>query len=508
MMDDTAASADRSLRVFTYAVVEKVDLYVSVVEVLVDAKERFSLQLRPGEVAQHLPDVAVGDIAEALETLEGWGNVTKFYDTAAPETLDEFYAKRFLYQLTEAGVAAHRGIQAVRRVGLDTGRLSSVLLPGIIERLIAIRNEAAGGGGDAVGGSPDGARLYRLLVDLFGAFTELADNAARYMNDLAVETTSITNDDESFLAYKRAVFVYLDEFVARLVDTVPQIATVIAELNPDMEDLMELAADADAAPTPDGDDDGVRRSFQIRWIGVQAWFVHRDEEPPIADSLRLAMLDALNRILAAVGRLHERHLRRVTREADFTQLARWFATATPDEAPLLWDRAFGLYSSRHFTELAGDEDVERGRSFWDAEPAQVAPRLRASGARSSPGRPGRAADYSTAKVAGLARLRAQHEQAAMAVTRLARRTPIRLSDLGTLDPDEFAQFLTIIDAALSARPARDGSRTASTPLVSVTLRPVPGASGAVITTPAGRLACVDLRLEVDLAGRARVEAVG
>jgi len=37
-MDDTAASADRSLRVFTYAVVGKADLYVSVVEVLVDAK--------------------------------------------------------------------------------------------------------------------------------------------------------------------------------------------------------------------------------------------------------------------------------------------------------------------------------------------------------------------------------------------------------------------------------------------------------------------------------------
>jgi hypothetical protein len=36
-MDDTAASADRSLRVFTYAVVEKAELYVSVVEVLVDA---------------------------------------------------------------------------------------------------------------------------------------------------------------------------------------------------------------------------------------------------------------------------------------------------------------------------------------------------------------------------------------------------------------------------------------------------------------------------------------
>jgi hypothetical protein len=148
-MTDPPPSGDLGLRVFTYAVVEKAQLYVAVVDALVAAKERFTLQLRPGELAQQLPDVTVGEIADALEALEGWGNVTKFYDTAAPETLDEFYAKRFLYQLTEAGVAAHQGVQAVRRAGLDSGRLSAVLLPGIIERLRAIRAEAAGGRPDA-----------------------------------------------------------------------------------------------------------------------------------------------------------------------------------------------------------------------------------------------------------------------------------------------------------------------------------------------------------------------
>lgn len=501
MTDPTAD--DLHLRVFSYAVAEKAELYVSIVEALVAAKERFVLQLRPGEVVQHLPGARTEDVATALEALEGWGNVTKFYDTTAPETLDQFYAKRFLYQLTEAGIAAHRGIQAVRRAGLDGGRLSAVLLPGIIERLAAIRAEATGG---ATGGGPDAARLYRLLVDLFGAFTELADNAARYMNDLAIETATITNDDDSFTAYKRAVFAYLDEFVARLADTVPRIAAAITDLDADIDNLIELAATADAAPTSDGEDDGVRRSFQARWSGVRAWFVPQGDDEPIADSLRLAMLDALNRILAAVGRLHERHLRRVTREADFTQLARWFATSAPDGVHLLWDRAFGLYPSRHFAESAGDEDVERGRSFWEAEPAQVAPRLRATGTRAAPGRPGRAADYSAAKANGLARLRAAHRQAEIAVARLAARTPIRLSDLGILDTEEFAQFLTIVDAALSARPEHDGTRRASTALVSIVLRPIPGAPEATVTTPSGTLRCADQVLEIALTGRTRAEA--
>lgn len=493
---------DPDLRSFAYTVAEKAALYVAIVEAQMAAKERFTLQLRPAEVARELGgDVDVGEVAAALEALEGWGNVTKFYDTAAPDTLDQFYAKRFLYQLTEAGVAAHEGVRAVLRAGLGTGRLSAVLLPGIQERLEAIRVEAAQG-------QPDGARLYRGLVDLFGAFAELADNAARYMQDLAVETSVLTADDESFASYKRAVFMYLNEFVSSLADAVPPIAGLIRGLDADMARLIGLAAAADATPTASGKDDALEGSFAERWSGVRAWFLADGDTDPIATSLRLAMIDSLNRILAAVGRLHERHLRRVTREADFTQLARWFAAADEEAARLLWDRSFGLYPARHFAELAGDEPDERGRSFLVAAPAEVAPRLRATGTRAAPGRPGRAADYSVTKAAGLLRLRAQRRRMEEATARLASRTPARLSQLGPLDADEFAQLLELLTAALGSRPDEHGARTASTPLVTVTVSPCHRSSGqARIDTPHGVFRGDDQLLEIDLAGRARRQAL-
>jgi Protein of unknown function (DUF2397) len=149
---DASAPANPSLRVFTYAVAEKSVTYVAVVDALMAAKERFQLQMRPGELLRLLVDVdsvaappamTVEEVTDALESLFGWGNVNRFYDPAAPETLDEFYAKRFLYQLTEAGVAAHDGIRAVRRVGLDSGRLSGVLLPAIVEGLKSPRKRTA-----------------------------------------------------------------------------------------------------------------------------------------------------------------------------------------------------------------------------------------------------------------------------------------------------------------------------------------------------------------------------
>ncbi|MGH9130014.1 MAG: DUF2397 family protein [Acidimicrobiales bacterium] len=198
----------------------------------------------------------------------------------------------------------------------------------------------------------------------------------------------------------------------------------------------------------------------------------------------------------------------MTREADFTQLARWFATSTPAQACTLWDRAFGLYPARHFAEACEDEESERGASFWDAAAVEVAPRLRATGKRASPGRPGRAADYAVAKAAGLARIRLAHRQAAGATARLAGRTPSRLSQLGMLDAEEFSQLLAVVDAALSAHPGRDGARRASTPLVSVTLRPIPDAPQAVIAMPSGKLRCPDMAIHLDVVGDARAEAVG
>ena len=496
------SGTDTALRVFAYAVYEKAPLYVAVIDALMEAKERFQLQLRPAEVARALEEVTAErehvtaeEVADALEALFGWGNVSRFYDPAAPATLDQFYAKRFLYQLTEAGVAAHEGIRAVRRVGLDTGRLSGVLLPAIAEGLKAVDTEA---GAEP---APDPARLYNSFVSLFASFAELADNAARYMDTLSVEMSIITTDDQSFMAYKRAVFAYLDEFVARLSQQVPEIEAVITHLDPHIAELIDIAATADQAPVLTGQDDGVRRSLTDRWSGIRAWFVSESDAPSIADSLRLAMVDAINRILSALDRLHERHVRRVSREADFMQLARWLAGMDDHDAAALWDQAFGLWSARHFAESAGDEELHRHLSFWAAPPAEVAPRLRTSGARAAPGRPAKAPSYAVAKQAGLAAVRQAHRQAEEALARLAVRSPIRLSDLGRLDPHEFSSLLTVIDAALAAPPDRHGTRTASSALVAVRLRPLSEKTTAEVVTPSGTLRCDDCVLDIELTGR-------
>lgn len=483
------------LAVFAYAIRRKAPMYVTLVEGLVAARERFRLQLRPVELARECGDEwTASEVDAALEQLYHWGNVTRFFDATAAETIEEFYGKRYLYQLTPEGIAAHAGVRSVRAAGLDAGgRLSHVLLPAIAERLKGIAAEAAEA-------ERDPAKLYRLLIDLFGSCAELADNAGRYVHDLARETSEVSADDATFRAYKQAVLAYLNQFVSVLTELVPGIRATIGALTAEAGTLIALAATADAAPKADGTvDAGPVEQFRVRWEGAVAWFCGTVDQPAVVDHLRSAMLAALNRILHAVTRLNERHLRRVSREADFTVLAEWFAVGPSDPATL-WDAAFGLYPSRHFTTVT--EDVERRTSFWAAPPVELPARMRTAAKGGSTGRPGRVADYSRQKADRVAAMRAAAAQALAAAARLASRTPARLSDLAVLDQNEFREFLGLVDAALSAPPRRDGTRSAGTGTVRVVLHPSEAGGRAVIKTPGGTLEGPDYLLEIEVAGAA------
>ena len=114
----------------------------------------------------------------------------------------------------------------------------------------------------------------------------------------------------------------------------------------------------------------------------------------------------------------------------------------------------------------------------------VSPRLRRTGSAERRGRPTAVEDRTLAR-----RRLAELQQAERAQTEAARRRfatgrPTRLSDLGRLDPDEFALFLALLGDALSAlRP--DGSDVETTTTDGTLLlrlaRPHDGAMAEIVT---------------------------
>jgi len=491
--------------VFRYVVEKNAPIYRAIVDVFVTAKARYRIQLRVDEVARELRaagaliDVDEVELARHLDVLasDTWGNLKRTFDTRDATSLNDFYRRRSLYQLTPEGEEAHKGVVAVERVFESSGgRLSSVMLPAIAERLEALR-------ADLSSSAPDSARLYTLLKEVHGFSTELADNARRFMNDLGDSLANLSLTDEAFLSYKRAVLLYLQGFIAELNKYQPQIVAAIAEveaLGP--ERLAALAASADEAPVPDGTRRGPVRELTERWAALRAWFCGTPHRAPEVDHLRDATRDAIGRILRVLERLNEKRFLRVNRTADFLQLARWFAAASPQDAHHLYVTAFGLHSARHFALASTDEDLSRGESWWDAEPVAVAQRLREAGRRSSPGRPGAISDYSDRKRAAVEKVREHEARTAAAVRRFLSKE-VRLSALGPLGRAEFEVFLGLLDAGLRGTLTADGTRHAvAMGQYVVTLIPPADRSLAVIESEHGRLTTLDFTLSVATRSRA------
>jgi uncharacterized protein (TIGR02677 family) len=494
---DDGPAPDSILNVLSYAVAPNADLYVAVMEAAVEARDRFRLQLRPAEIAADL-GIDRDAAATALDFLAAHNALHRTYDASEAETLSEFYKGAFLYQVTPAGMAAHRGVRDVLATRMAAaGRLSASLLPRIYEALGAVLVDA-----EAV----DDSRLKADFNALFGLVEELADSAATYLRELDAEVADLAADSERLEAYKAAVLTYLQRFNRELNHWSPQIVDKFADLDEIIGALLVRAAGVDAAPRPDGTlDPGPIDELTELWSGTVGWFRSRPGRPATADHVGAAMIAAINRVLGAISRLHERRLRRVSREADFTTLAGWFAGADQQSAHDLWDASTGMWGARHFTDTAGDEAVDRRRSFWEAGQAELAPRVRTSTRRGSTGRPGRRADYSASKRLARERARAAAAQAAAARGRLAERTPARLSDLASLDESEFAALLEVLGATLAEHTA-DGYRSAALPGATLRLRPATDGATAQVCTPFGILTCPDDVVEIDLAAVLR-EAV-
>lgn len=474
-------------RPFAHVTAEKVDAYRAVLSTFAAAKTRYLVHLRPEDVADALPDRVVHqELTPLLTQLVDWGNLRADPDTSRVTTVEDFLRARYLYSLTRAGEAAERALTAYDEALGRRGELQAVALADVRELL-----------GELAGVDPtDRGKTHRSLSALAERFRGLADNAQAFMGSVQRTVDLADADEDAFIVYKDRLVDYLQRFVRDLVVLSAEIAQRLQAL--DAGPLLDAAARheaTDAAPDEAGEQAAVaarRAEWEARWRGLTAWFVGDRGHPSQSALLRDRARAAVPALLEVARTLHERRAGRTDRSADFRALARWFAEADDDaDCHRLWRAAFGLAPARHLTVDTETLDDRLANPVapstpWAAAPAiVVSPRLRRTGSAERRGRPTAVEDRTLAR-----RRLAELQQAERAQTEAARRRfatgrPTRLSDLGRLDPDEFALFLALLGDALSAlRP--DGSdvetTTADGTLLLRLARSHDGAMAEIVTT--------------------------
>ncbi|MFD7325676.1 TIGR02677 family protein [Streptomyces sp. NPDC059875] len=510
--------ADR-MPIVTYLTAKHALYYRMALDVLLEEEARLGIHLPTADISQEVsqrlataPELQeeMPAMEDLLESLHGWGNVARIYNMRRSGTAQEFLHKDFLYQLTSEGAQVHRTMTLIDQEMGTTGALQASMLPEVLEAMEILVASAEQTPPDLVGAG----RAFQRLV---GGFTQLSENAKRFVQglnrSLAVDGKL---DIEAFLAYKEVVVSYLQTFILTLDRHGPRISALIARAEEVcFPQLLEEIASVEAAPQLGISKEAIvaRDTTRLRgqWAGVRSWFLTGTDRPPVAQTLQDRASDAVNHILLTIRQINDQRFRRVDRTADLVALASWFDRmddTRPDDIAALWRTAFGMYSARHLgtvRPLEDDIDILPDDSWWHGPPAPVSAALRATGPRSRSGPLPRVRSSRRAKSLLAVELGKEQEKATSAEDSLAARSPIRFSMLGQLNDAEAEVLLRCLDSVLSTRPDPAGIRRSKTSdgRLLLVLAPVEGATGgtASLALRGGRMSLADMELTLHRTGK-------
>lgn len=489
-----------SFSVFAHLNVDKSSLYRAVLGVFVTERARFAISLRPPEVLNaltrrssdpNLPfQVDEEGIQSALQQLRDWGNLDDTRDNADAASIEEFYQRRRLYQLSAAGEAAEHALAVFDEYLHRPGELQTTALHDISELLDALLPQLAE--------TPlDDARVYDLLSTLVARFEQLTSRAQSFMRGLQSTVDLHGISVEAFLAYKEKLIDYLEKFIGELIVATSRIADALLQLDAcGIEQAFAAAARRELAdvldPTPDAQATAEIR-WRERWTGLRRWFVS-SETASQAELLRARARSAIPALLTAVTQINDRRASRADRAADFSTLARWFAEA-PDEAGChrLWRAAFALSPARHLrinAETLNERSTraETPRTSWlEGAPIWLSPRLRQHGRNASRGPASATIDRSADKAHLRELAREQAGQIERARQHLITAGRCRLASLGPLDEPAFRLFLELLGHALTLRTECGGSIDIESAdgTLRVRLDPIPDGGDVTLCTAAG-----------------------
>ena len=442
-------------------------------------------------------------LVRALAALVEWGHLDVTQDHAGHyATPEEFERKNLQWSLTRRGEAAIGGVL----FALESLRHAVGLQPAVLDAIgdgLAELAELLTDAPDA--GTP--ARIHVQLAQVEGHLNSLVVSVRQFNGHLQRLLRSDATDDDVFADVKRRTVAYLQEYVAGVERPRRRLAVAVDRLVSIGPSVLfdQALVGANLAPIA-GDDPAPTwlAERRRRWDALRAWFAPADHSPQLVNGLLDIARTAIVELLRVLERRWDGRRRSASVANDFRRLAAWFDAAPGEaEAHRLFAAAFGMWSSRHAHLAPVDGEERRVTTPWTlATPVDVAPSLRTTGSTSNRGR--------SASVGDPAAVRAQRqrEQAARLLHRehiragLVAQGTMRLSTLGKLPAETFAELLALIAMALDALRDADGARRAMSldGGVEIVVREPHDRRTAAVHTDDGVLRGPDLSVTIVLTG--------
>jgi uncharacterized protein (TIGR02677 family) len=436
---------------FEYIQSEKAALYRTIMQVFVDAKDRYVMQLRLPDVIQYMgitPESSqYPEIESALAQLCEWGNLQTRPDTSNVCTVEDFYNPRHTYRLTKQGDAFERALALYHLTSESERPLQSCCLTDMrlaVQELNQLSPQA----------ERNAAQIRRSMILLFALFENCLESAQTLIHQLDTRTELSPPDVRRLVEYCRRTLGELELEV-----------TAIGHLIGDIEHagLDRLILVTVQRNIDERKDTTITKAlsdqcleWHMQWERFRSWFISHPQLQSGSALLRERLRETLPALLRVSSGIAVEGPGQIDRIRDFRILAKWFVQAASDaEAHILWRAAFGLCPARHLTineaTLADREaqDIPANTRWMDAPPLRIS----ASEFRGAVRTDGltRIIDRTYEKERLAAALHEDAQRLLNAQHPFGNGTRIRLSELPHLAADEFELFLDLLGDAVATR---------------------------------------------------------
>lgn len=487
----TPDETGRSL--FRYVTVDEWRDYRAVMAVFAGT---FFSEFTPDEVAVTLAagghPLEATTVADRLDSLCRWGNLTVSSTVGNPSSLADYYKRRNRYLITRAGQEVHQLVEGVlSRVDevrdVATGRLRALL-----EALEALAATDLG--------QVDPVRLSDLVGAVFDPHEAFTSEITQFFAAINQWQSRYDLSADEFAFFAEVLVGYVAERLDEIERTARPIGRLLDSLSASVPAIIDRASRGLATRVEDA---GLETRVAVTqrsgsrpedWQHLEAWFVTRSGHPSRIDQLGRDAVAAIRTLTLNLTRLSRVGVGASSRRADFLRLARFLADAEPDDTHRVAVAALGLQATNHYGVPSADADdpVSTAVSWWAAPRATVPVSIRARGDTTNRGRPSPIPDRTQAQ--RLVRLRREQEQEAR------RRVDAELLDHPQLNGAElsaagFQRLQEVVGRALHLLDTSAPQLTRADGLITCTLARTPGAD-TTIACPDGRLTLRDLHVAV------------
>ncbi len=370
-------SADEARLLFRYLGGEEWREYRAILSVFADT---FFTEFSPDDVIAALrkTEVDIDDavVADRLESLRGWGNLSASTSVGNPASLDDYYKRRHRYLITRAGQEVYDIVEGIlHRIDdvsdVQAGRLRD--LHRALEQLITLCERDLN--------TIEADSIVDAVRMVFDPHESFSTEITQFFASINQWQSRFDLDADEITFFAEVLVGYVSEQLVEIERMARPIANSLQTLSPHIEQVVQRARSGLAARVEDA---GLADSVSVRypkgsqqsdWNHLMRWFGAGIDGYSRLDALTRQALAAVRTLTGNLTRLSRVGAGAASRRRDFVKLARFIDAAEDQhQVQALLAASFGLYPSRHLGILAADaEDPVATSTTWQKAPTAVVP---------------------------------------------------------------------------------------------------------------------------------------